>query len=167
MRVSLPFVTLVGVATVLMLCVAGDVSNLRWAVANSIRIRLQLRQADSRVGELDSDLQAIADQASRSESYENLSRLELLSRVLWEMNTSVSSLIQPLYECTYAWSVDNRSNSTTTTYVIGLHLTIMIPEEGIEIGANKYYYVARPLGGDLEHEAGEPSLVVVPDRVFR
>lgn len=166
MRVSLPFVALVGVATVLMLCIAGDISNLRWAVANAIRTRLLVRQVDAWIGDLDSHLDTTADRASESESCENLSRSEFLSHVLWEMNASVSSLIRSAYECRYAWSVNNQSSSETTAYIIGFHLVVTIPEEGVEIGATKYYYVTRSSGRDPEHEAGEPSLVVVSHRVF-
>jgi hypothetical protein len=167
MKVSLPFVALVGVAVVLMLCIAGDISNLRWAVANAIRTRLLVRQVDTWIGELDSNLDTIADRVSESESCENLSRSEFLSHVLWEMNASVNSLIRSAYECRYTWSVDNRSSSEMTAYVIGFHLVVTIPEEGVEVGVTKYYYVASQSTRDPEHEAGEPSLVVVSDCVFR
>ena len=167
MRISLPFVALVGVVTVLMLCIAGDISNLRWAVASAIRTRLLVRQVDAWIGELDSNLVTIADSSSESESCENLSRSEFLSYVLWEMNMSISSLTRSAYECRYAWSVDNQSSSEMTAYVIGFHLVVTIPEEGVEVGVTKYYYVAHQSGRDPEHETGEPSLVVVSHRIFR
>jgi len=145
MKAFLPLVALVGIATVLMLCIAGDVSNLRWAVANAIRTRLLVRRVDARIGELDSSLDAIADRASESEPCENLSRSEFLSYVLGEMNASVNSLIRSAYECQCAWSVDNQSSSEMTAYVIGLHLVVTIPEEGMEVGAVRYYCIVRPI----------------------
>lgn|GEM_PF-1899027 len=162
MKAPLPLVALTGVVALTMLGLISDASSLRWAVSVSIRRRLLVRDIDARVGELDVRLAEIVGSYAEVASPLNLSQIELLSSVLRAMEEAIEALIGRTYPCQSQWSLENRTDAKSISYVITLELVVSMPSDGIEAESSLVYVLTI----SVQDEPGEVPLVVIPDRIL-